>query len=268
MTSLGCLRKIISADEVIKIEPALARVRSKIVGGDFTPSDESGDARVFTSELAKRCAEKGVEFRYHTDAQRLLPVGAGSQARIGGLEVIRPDGLFETIKADAYVISMGSFSAPFLKPLGISLMIYPVKGYSATFPVIKPDAAPYVSLIDVGAKLVYSRLGDRLRVGGTAEMNGYSRVLNEVRCNMLRDRAREIFPDSCNWDEPNFWTGLRPTTPTNRPYVGRTQFKNLFLNSGHGTLGWTMGCGSGRAIAEIVSGRRPEVDFNFCGMMN
>ncbi|MEA5097996.1 MAG: D-amino acid dehydrogenase [Burkholderiaceae bacterium] len=266
MTSLGCPRQIIDTDEVVRLEPALAPMKDKIVGGDFTPTDESGDAHNFTVGLAKKAAEAGVEFRYGHTATRLLTEGAGAAARIVGVEAIDPTGKFEVLKADAYVVSMGSFAAPFLKPLGIDLMIYPAKGYSATFPVIKPDAAPYVSLIDVGKKLVFSRLGNRLRVGGTAEMNGYGRELNPVRCEQLRIRTRELFPDACDWEQPNFWTGLRPMTPSNIPYIGRAKFANLFLNVGHGTLGWTMGCGSGRAIAEIISGRRPEVDFAFIGV--
>lgn len=266
MTSLGCPRHIISADEVVRIEPSLAPVRHKIVGGDFTPTDETGDSRAFTVGLARKAEEAGVEFRFNTTATRLLTQGAGASARVTGVEVIRPDGGFEALAADAFVVAMGSYATPFLKPLGIRLMIYPAKGYSATYPVKNPDAAPYVSLIDVGQKLVFARLGDRLRVGGTAELNGYSRELNEVRCQMLTRRTRELFPDACDWDQPNFWTGLRPMTPSNRPYVGRTKYGNLFLNVGHGTLGWTMGCGSGRAIADIVSGRRPEVDFAFAGL--
>lgn len=266
MTSLGCPRHMIDTEEVIRLEPALASVRDRIVGGDFTPSDESGDSRAFTVGLSKKAAEAGVEFRFGTSATRLLTEGAGASARITGVEVIRPDGGFEVVKADAFVVAMGSYATPFLKPLGLNLMIYPTKGYSATYPVTNPEAAPYVSLIDVGAKLVFARLGDRLRVGGTAELNGYSRELNEVRCNMLTRRARELFPDACDWEQPNYWTGLRPMTPSNRPYVGKTRFGNLFLNAGHGTLGWTMGCGSGRAIADIVSGRKPEVDFAFTGM--
>jgi D-amino-acid dehydrogenase len=249
MTSLGCPRSIISTDEVVRLEPALASVRDKIVGGDFTPTDESG-----------------VEFCFSTTATRQITEGAGSAARVSGLEVINSDGSYQVLKADGYVVAMGSFSTPFLKPLGINLMIYPAKGYSATYPVKNPEAAPNVSLIDVGAKLVFARLGERLRVGGTAELNGYSRVLNEVRCDMITRRARELFPDACDWDQPNFWTGLRPMTPSNRPYIGKTRYANLFLNAGHGTLGWTMGCGSGRAIADIISGRKPEVDFAFAGM--
>ncbi len=265
MTSLGCPRLTISADEVVRIEPSLASVRDKIVGGDFTPSDESGDARAFTIGLAEKAAEAGVEFRFNTTATRLQTEGAGASARITGVEVIEPDGSYRMLHADAFVVAMGSYATPFLKPIGVKLMIYPTKGYSATFPVINSEAAPFVSLIDVGQKLVFSRLGDRLRVGGTAELNGYSRVLNEVRCDMLLRRTRELFPDACDWEQPNYWSGLRPMTPSNIPYIGQTRYANLFLNTGHGTLGWTMGCGSGRAIADIVSGRKPEVDFAFTG---
>ena len=266
MTSLGCPRHIISTDEVIEMEPALASARDKIVGGDFTPTDESGDARAFTVGLAHKCEEAGVEFRFNTTATRLLTEGAGASARINGVEIITPGGGFEVLKADAFVVAMGSYTTPFLKPLGIKLMIYPAKGYSATYPIVNPDAAPYISLIDVQAKLVFARLGNQLRVGGTAELNGYSRSLNEVRCQMLTKRTQDLFPDACDWDQPNFWTGLRPMTPSNRPYIGKTRFANLYLNTGHGTLGWTMGCGSGRAIADIVSGRTPEVDYAFTGM--
>ena len=266
MTSLGCARNSIDADEVVRLEPALAGIRDKIVGGDFTASDESGDSRAFTVGLAERAAGKGVEFRYNTSATRLLTVGAGAAARITGVEVINAQGQHEVLTADAFVVTMGSFATPFLKPLGIHLMIYPAKGYSATYPVKNPNAAPYVSLIDAGNKLVFSRLGDRLRVGGTAELNGYGRELNSVRCEALTRRTRELFPDACDYDQPNYWTGLRPMTPSNIPYIGKTKFGNLFLNTGHGTLGWTMGCGSGRAIADIVSGRQPEVNFAFTGL--
>jgi D-amino-acid dehydrogenase len=150
-----------------------------------------------------------------------------------------------------------------LAPLGIRLMIYPGKGYSATYPIVDPAAAPTVSLTDDGHKLVFSRLGDRLRVAGTCELNGYTRNLNPVRCAAITRRVRALFPGACDYDNAAYWAGLRPLTPSNVPYVGRTRLPNLYLNTGHGTLGWTMGCGSGRAIADIVSGRRPDVDFAF-----
>ena len=259
MRELGCPRASVSADEAVRIEPALAGVRAKLVGGDFTASDESGDVYQFTSQLAGKGAEAGVGFRYSTTITRLLTEGG----KVSGVEIIDGEGRHRVLRADAYVIALGSFSAALLAPLGIRLMIYPGKGYSATYPVRDPDAAPTVSLTDDGHKLVLSRLGSRLRVAGTCELNGYSRELNPVRCEAITRRVRELFPDACDYSDPIYWTGLRPLTPSNVPYIGRTRYENLYLNTGHGTLGWTMGCGSGRAIADIVSGRPPEVDFAF-----
>ena len=266
MRELGCPRDSISADEVVRIEPALARIRDKIVGGDFTATDESGDVYKFTSGLARKAAEAGVDFRFNRSITRLLHEGSGADAKISGVEVIDAEGRHQVWHADAFVVAAGSFSTPLLKPLGIDLMIYPGKGYSATYRVTKPDAAPSVSLTDDGYKLVISRLGDRLRVAGTCELNGYERDLNPARCAAITRRTRELFPDACDFDDVNYWTGLRPLTPSNVPYIGKTKYRNLYLNTGHGTLGWTMGCGSGRALAEIISGKKPEVDFAFTGM--
>ena len=266
MRDLGCPRHSISADEVIKLEPSLAGIRDKIVGGDFTQTDESGDVYKFTDGLAKKSAEAGVDFQFNTTVTRLLTEGSGASAKIVGVEVIDSFGRHKVLRADAFVIAMGCFSQPLLKPIGLNLMIYPGKGYSATYDIIKPDAAPIISLTDDGYKLVISRLGDRLRVAGTCEINGYSRELNTARCAAITRRTRELFPDACNYESPAYWAGLRPLTPSNVPYIGKTKYSNLFLNTGHGTLGWTMGAGSGRAIAEIVSGRLPEVDFKFTGI--
>ena len=266
MRDLGCPRQSISADEVVRIEPALAGMRDKIVGGDFTLTDESGDIYKFTTGLAQKAAEAGVDFKFNTTVTRLLPEGRGASARISGVEVIAPNGRHQVLRADAFVMAMGSFSVPILQPLGIQLMVYPGKGYSATYAITNPAAAPTASLTDDGHKLVFSRLGDRLRVAGTCELNGYTRDLNTTRCEALTRRARELFPDACDYENPTYWTGLRPLTPSNVPYIGKTRLNNLFLNTGHGTLGWTMGCGSGRAIADIVAGRQPEVDFAFTGM--
>jgi D-amino-acid dehydrogenase len=259
MRELGCPRTSVSADEVVRIEPALAAVRAKLVGGDFTASDESGDVYKFTSQLANKGKAAGIDFRYSTTVTRLLVEGG----KVSGVEIIDGEGRHKVLHADAVVIALGSFSAALLAPLGIRLMIYPGKGYSATYPVRDADAAPTVSLTDDGHKLVLSRLGSRLRVAGTCELNGYSRELNPVRCAAITRRVRELFPDACDYSDPVYWTGLRPLTPSNVPYIGETRYANLYLNTGHGTLGWTMGCGSGRAIADIVSGRRPEVDFAF-----
>ena len=259
MRELGCPRNTVDADEVVRIEPALAAARPKRVGGDFTGSDESGDVYKFTSALAARGEAAGIGFFYNMTVTRLL-VDAG---KVSGVEVIDAEGRHEVLHADAVVVALGSFSAPLLAPLGVNLMIYPGTGYSATYPITDAAAAPSVSLTDDGHKLVLSRLGARLRVAGTCELNGYSRELNPVRCEAITRRVRELFPDACDYDRPRYWTGLRPLTPSNVPYIGRTRFSNLYLNTGHGTLGWTMGCGSGRALADIISGRQPEVAFTF-----
>ena len=266
MRELGCQRDSISADEVVKIEPALHRIRDKIVGGDFTATDESGDIYQFTTGLAAKAAEAGVDFQFNTMVTRLITSGTGAAAKITGVEIIDAHGRHKVLHADAVVMAMGSFSQPLLKPLGIELMIYPGKGYSATYPITNPDAAPTVSLTDDGYKLVVSRLGDRLRVAGTCELNGYNRDLNTARCEAITRRTMELFPDACDYSDPAYWTGLRPLTPSNVPYIGKSKISNLFLNTGHGTLGWTMGAGSGKAIADIVSGRQPELDFAFTGM--
>ena len=266
MRELGCPRQTISADEVVRIEPALGAISHKIVGGDFTQTDESGDVYKFTTGLAQQSAAAGVDFRFNTMATRLLTEGAGSSKRLTGVEVIDAEGRHRVFDADSVLVAMGSFSTTLLKPLGIPLMVYPGKGYSATFEVRDPALAPYVSLTDDEHKLVISRLGNRLRVAGTCEINGYSRELNPARCEAITRRTRELFPEACDYDHPVYWSGLRPLTPSNVPYIGATRIPNLFLNTGHGTLGWTMGCGSGRAIADIMSGRRPELDFAFTGM--
>ncbi|KIF83325.1 D-amino acid dehydrogenase [Noviherbaspirillum autotrophicum] len=266
MRELGCPRQSIGADEVVRIEPALAKIRDKIVGGDYTATDESGDIYKFTTGLAHKAQQAGAQFRFNTSITRLLTQGTGATATVSGVEVIDGQGRHQVLRADAFVVALGSFSVPLLQPLGIELLVYPGKGYSATYPVVRSDAAPAVSLTDDGYKLVFSRLGDRLRVAGTCELNGYGRDLNSVRCEAITRRTRELFPDACDYDNPAYWTGLRPLTPSNVPYIGKTRYANLFLNTGHGTLGWTMGCGSGRAIADIVSGRTPEVDFAFTGM--
>jgi D-amino-acid dehydrogenase len=265
MRELGCPRESIGPERVLGIEPALAAMRGKIVGGHFTATDESGDVHRFTTALARMAGAAGAKFLFSTTVTRLLAEGCGAAARIVGVEVINADGRHRVLRADAYVVALGSFSTELLKPLGIGLMIYPGKGYSATFAVTEPAAAPSVSLTDDGHKLVFSRLGQRLRVAGTCELNGYTRELNTIRCEAITRRTRELFPTACDYRQPQYWAGLRPLTPSSVPYIGATRFRNLFLNTGHGTLGWTMGCGAGRAIADIVSGRAPKIDFAFSG---
>lgn len=261
MRDYGVDRRIVSADEVTAIEPALAPSRHAIVGGDYTPEDESGDAFLFTQELARMAAAAGVEFRYGTQLSRLVSVGG----RVHAAELIGADGQYELLQADAYVAALGSHTPQFVVPLGVPCMVYPAKGYSATFDIIDPEAAPVVSLTDSEHKVVYSRLGPRLRMAGIAELGGYSRALNTARCEQMSRLARALFPTAIDFDNVRYWSGLRPTTPSNVPLIGRTRISNLYLNTGHGTLGWTMGVGSGRALADIICGQRPEPEFPFLG---
>lgn len=262
MREQGCELDMKTPDECVAIEPALAQCRAKIVGGSMTPSDESGDAHRFTQELAQRCAEAGVQFRYET---RILGCEREGDA-VSQLITADAAGRVQRLRADAYVLCMGSFSRGFARELGLDLNIYPAKGYSVTLPVIAPEHSYQVSLTDDEYKLVFSRLGDRLRIAGTAELNGYDTTLNLARCEAIVRRTRELFPQMSDGRGAQFWTGLRPATPSNVPYIGRSRLRNLFLNTGHGTLGWTHGCGSGAAVADIVNGRQPELDFAFTGL--
>ncbi|MGB6103739.1 MAG: D-amino acid dehydrogenase [Pusillimonas sp.] len=261
MRDFGVDRRIVSTDEIVQLEPALARARHTIVGGDYTAEDESGDIHLFTTALAEKARQAGVEFRFSTQLSRL--VSAGGQ--ILGAEVINPGGQYDTIRADAYVAALGSFTPHFVTPLGVPCNVYPAKGYSATFDIVDPQAAPIVSLTDSAHKVVYARLGNQLRMAGTAELSGYSRALNTIRCENMAQLARELFPTALDFDNVRYWSGLRPTTPSNVPLIGRTKIQNLYLNTGHGTLGWTMGVGSGRALADLICGRKPEPDFPFLG---
>lgn len=260
MRDLGCDRQVIGARRAVELEPALAPVKHRIAGATYTREDESGDARKFTQALAKRAEDAGVRFLYGTDVVGFEKVSG----RILGVNVIQ-DGQHQTLRADNYVLSLGSHSALLARKIGLCLNIYPAKGYSITVPVKNDEAAYRVSLTDDEHKLVFSRLGDRIRVAGTAELSGYSRELNLTRCRAIVRRTAEIMPDAAHWDRAEFWAGLRPTTPSNVPYIGKSKFANLFLNTGHGTLGWTHSCGSAAALADIVAGSRPDVDFAFTG---
>lgn len=262
MREFGCDRKVIDADKAVELEPALASIKSRIAGATYTEADESGDAHKFTQNLAKHAASKGVEFKYSTTILGLDMEGG----EISGVRVRGEDGQVQVLKADKYVLCMGSYSPMLVKDLGVDLLIYPAKGYSATMQILDPSKAPQVSLTDDEYKLVFSRLGDRLRIAGTAELNGYSTELNEVRCKAITRRVMELFPGMANPDDAVYWTGLRPATPSNVPYIGRSKIPNLYLNTGHGTLGWTHSCGSARSIAAIMNGKQPELDFAFTGI--
>jgi D-amino-acid dehydrogenase len=234
-------------EECIAIEPAVAALKDRLVGGQYLPDDESGDAYKFTAGLAKLCEANGVEFEFGVSFERF-------DVRNGKVHSPR-------YPADAYVVALGSYSPLITRPLGIDLPIYPLKGYSVTMPVKDPAAAWQVSLSDEAHKLVLSRMGDRLRIAGTAELSGYDTALNTARCEAIVRRVMQLFPEAGDPSGAQFWTGLRPATPSNLPCVGTTRYPNLFLNTGHGTLGWTHACGSGRFVADLISGRRPEIEI-------
>jgi D-amino-acid dehydrogenase len=261
MKSLGLDREAKTPEECVAIEPALATCRDRLAGGTYAASDESGDAYKFTQALARLAEERGVAFRYRTVVERIEAAGG----EVTGVRTSEPDGAAETVRGDAYVLALGSYSPLLAAALGIRLAIYPAKGYSVTMPVKNPQAAWTVSLTDDEHKLVYSRLGERLRIAGTAELAGYNLDINRVRCAAIVRRVTQLFPEAGDAAKAQFWAGLRPSTPGNVPYIGRTKYPNLFLNTGHGTLGWTHACGSGRALADLMSGRKPEVDFPFTG---
>jgi D-amino-acid dehydrogenase len=261
MRELGCDRRVISADEAVRLEPALRHIRAQLAGATYTAEDESGDANRFARELVKRCEEDGVQFRMSHTVTALREAGGA----IEHVELTNSEGRFEHIRADAYVLAMGSLSPQYAKAVGIALPIYPAKGYSVTMPVKDASMAHQVSLTDDEYKLVFSRLGDRLRIAGTAEFNGHDRDLNRARCEAIVKRVEQLFPGAGDAGQAQFWAGLRPATPSNVPIIGRSRLPNLFLNTGHGTLGWTHCCGSGKSIARIVSGLKPEVEFAFAG---
>jgi len=259
----GCEGEIKTPDECVAMEPALAHARSRLAGATFTPSDESGDAHTFTQALAALAEGHGVRFRYGCSVER-LETEHGRVASVIVHDV--HDGAEESVTADAYVVALGSYSPLLLARVGVSIPVYPVKGYSITIPLEEDDVAPHVSLTDEAAKLVFTRLGERLRVAGTAELAGYDTELRAERCESLLRRTFDLFPRAGRAERAEHWTGLRPATPSNVPLIGRTHLPNLYLNTGHGTLGWTLACGSGKALADILCGKRPEPDFGFLGV--
>ncbi len=279
MRKYGVARRVVNTAELLKIEPALSQFADHIVGGTYTASDESGDARVFTQSLARRCADGGVNFLYNHDVLQLETAGnaiesVAVRARPSSASCTK-DAQLTHLKADAVVVACGSYSAPLLRSVGVDLPIYPGKGYSATFKLLKPERAPFVSTIDDEVKCAISRLGNELRVAGTIEVGSYDLSLDtplaKARCRMLAQRIEKVFPGVCDTrleeegGTPNFWTGLRPATPTNIPYIGKTKIDRLWVNAGHGTLGWTHGAGSGKAMAELISGEAPAMTFDFYG---
>jgi D-amino-acid dehydrogenase len=282
MQELGCERHIIDINNAVSLEPALYPIAHKLKGATYTSRDESGNAHLFTQRLAQRCVDAGVQFLYDTDILALNADAHSARPHVHSM-TIRPKGEnAQTFSADNYVLALGSYSVSLMKPLHVHLPIFPAKGYSATYQINPraPHLAPFVSLIDDEFKLVTSRLGDKLRVAGTAEFNGYNLDLNATRCEAITRRVQQLFPKGIIADSVQYWTGLRPMTPSNVPLIGRAHsgqvrhgshnidasFDNLWLNTGHGTLGWTHACGSAKAISLLIQGATPPVDFDFVGL--
>jgi D-amino-acid dehydrogenase len=239
----GCLRH----------EPALAQVSDKFVGGLLLPGDETGDCFKFTQALATLAAGRGVDFRFGTTIRSLLRSGK----RLDGVATDAG-----TLVADAYLVALGSYSPLLLEPLGLLLPVYPVKGYSITVPIVDPTGAPESTVMDETHKVAVTRLGDRIRVGGTAELAGYTLKLHEARRKTLAHVVGDLFPRGGDLARAEFWCGLRPMTPDGTPVIGGTPVERLWLATGHGTLGWTMAAGTGKVMADVISGRMPAIDLD------
>ncbi len=257
----GIRARLCSRDEMLAIEPALAAAADRIAGGIHAPDDESGDAFRFTQALAAKCEEAGVHFYYGTRIHRLLHTGG----LIDAVEVEDAAGHTGQLSAGAYVVCLGSYSPALVAPLGERLPIYPVKGYSITAPVDDPARAPMVSLTDESARIVCSRLGDRLRVAGTAELNGFDTTPDPLRGQGILRWLEDRLPGAIDPAKAQLWAGLRPATPGNTPLIGKGGGVNLWYNTGHGTLGWTLACGSAAALATLMCGARPDPRFPFLG---
>jgi len=245
----GVPYELLEAAQLAQAEPALAATQHKLTGGLRLPNDETGDCQLFTQRLAKMAADAGVEFRFNTPVDGLIQEGN----KITGVQCGD-----ERVTAEAYVVAFGSFSTALLNEI-VKVPVYPLKGYSLTIPIKDADAAPVSTVLDETYKVAITRFDDRIRVGGMAEIVGYNTKLLPARRGTLEMVVRDLYPQGGHIEQATFWSGLRPMTPDGTPIVGRTPLKNLFLNTGHGTLGWTMACGSGQLLADIISGRTPAI---------
>ena len=245
--------EVLDRDGCIAAEPGLAHVAEKFVGGLRLTADRTGDCRMFTIALAEKTAELGAAFRYGVTVKGL----AVESGAIAGIETDTG-----RVTGDAYVCAMGPFAPGLLRGIGIDLPIYPIKGYSITLPVADDAAAPQSTIMDETHKVAITRLGDRIRVAGQAEIIGYNSKLGKHATDSVRHVVSDLFPKGGDVSKAEAWTGLRPMTPDGTPVMGPTRYANLFLNTGHGTLGWTMSCGSGRAVADLVTGAAPEISFD------
>lgn len=250
LEQMGVPYELLDSKSLASAEPGLAKVAHKLTGGLRLPNDQTGDCLLFTQRIAQMARDLGVEFRFNQNIERLDYAGD----RINGVWV---DG--KLLTADNYVLALGSYSRQMLAPLGIKAPIYPLKGYSITVPIINPDAAPVSTMLDETYKVAITRFDNRIRVGGMAEIRGYDLKIDPRKGETLKMIVNDLFPDAADTSEINLWTGLRPATPDGTPIIGPTRYRNLFLNTGHGTLGWTMACGSGRLLADLLARKKPQI---------
>lgn len=246
----GVEHQLLLKDDLAKVEPALEFAKDKLVGGLHLPNDETGDCYMFTNALANIAKEIGVDFKFNQNVEKLVLEGD----EIKGVVV---NG--EVLTADRYVLAFGSYSRDFLKPLNLDLPVYPVKGYSLTIPIVDAAFAPQSTVLDETYKIAITRFDQRIRVGGMAELSGFNHGLNMDRRATLEMVTQDLFPGG-DMQQASFWTGLRPMTPDSTPIIGATRFSNLFLNTGHGTLGWTMACGSGKLISDLVMNHKTDIN--------
>lgn len=248
----GVPYELLESHQLASAEPALARMAHKLTGGLRLPNDETGDCQMFTQKLAKLAEAAGVTFIYNREVDRLIADGSRITGVLCGKKVMT---------ADRYIVAFGSYSTQLLKGL-VSIPVYPLKGYSLTIPVINAEGAPASTILDETYKVAVTRFDDRIRVGGMAEIVGFNTGLKEARRKTLEMVVNDLYPTGGDVSQATFWTGLRPMTPDGTPIVGETRFKNLYLNTGHGTLGWTMACGSGQLIADLISDNTPAIPFS------
>ena len=248
--------QLLTRDQLAQGEPALANAGDKLVGALRLPNDETGDCQLFTTRLAAMAEALGVKFRYNTPIDRLAISGNA----IAGVHCGD-----ELVQADSYVVALGAYSTGLLKQI-VDIPVYPLKGYSITVPIVNAELAPVSTILDETYKIAVTRFEDRIRVGGMAEIAGFDLRLNPRRRETLEMVVNDLFPGAGNTAEASFWTGLRPMTPDGTPVVGRTAMKNLFINTGHGTLGWTMSCGSAQLLADLMSAKRPAIPFEDLGV--
>ncbi len=261
----GVPYELLTGEALARAEPALARRPGTLAGGLRLPNDETGDCQLFTTRLAELARAAGVEFRFDVQVRELLRSGG----HIGGVRIAgkTPAVADEVLTADRYVLAFGSYSRPMAASLGLDLPVYPVKGYSLTVPLVDADAAPVSTVLDETYKVAVTRFDDRIRVGGMAELAGFDLRLDPRRRETLEMVVGDLFPGGGDLERAEFWTGLRPMTPDSTPIIGATPYPELFLNTGHGTLGWTMSCGAGQLVADLVTGHPPAIRHDDLGLV-